>query len=122
MIKIHDIRKVQDPFVLYPKKIIQVTIRVPHNNLYRLVQLNLPNVGFNTCLNNTHFDNQEGEFVDFMTSTYLMKRFDITSLHHGLKIENYTKSIKKAMRLEEDFKNNSINGNPKRNTRLSGSQ
>lgn len=56
-----------------------------------------------------------------MTSTYLMKRFDITSLHHGLKIENYTESIKKAMRLEEDYKNNSINGNPKRNTRLSGS-
>ena len=103
--------------MLYPKKIIQVTNRAPHNNLYRLVQLNLSNVGLNTCSNN-----QEGEFAEFMTSTYLMKRFDITSLHHGLKIENYIESIKKAMRLKEDFKNNSINGNPKRNTRLSGSQ
>lgn len=78
----------QDPFVLYPKKIIQVTIRAPHNNLYRLVQLNLPHVGLNICLNNPRSNNQEGEFADFMTSTYLMKRFDITSLHHGLKIKN----------------------------------
>ena len=59
----------------------------------------MPNVGLNIYLNNTHSDNQEGEFADFMTSTYLMKRFDITSLHHGLKIENYTKSIKKIVRL-----------------------
>ena len=38
--------------------------------------------------------------------------------HHliALGIDNYAKSVKRAMRLEEDFKNNVRNENPPRNT------
>ena len=39
--------------------------------------------------------------------------------HHliALEVDNYAKSVKRAMRLEEDFKNNVRKENPPRNTR-----
>ena len=42
--------------------------------------------------------------------------------HHliALGIDNYAKSVKRAMRLEEDFKNNVRNKNPPRNTERIG--
>ena len=46
---------------------------------------------------------------------------DLTQ-HHCIQVWNNTKFIKKAMRLEEDFKDNAMNGYPKRNTRFSGYQ